>query len=218
MAPVGNGMQFNRAQSFAPPKKVADVPMFKRAQSFTAALDITMSVDSLYNHAIRYLKKENNEELAEAAFKAALSRDPRKALLALDLFAKKSRNLPHKGCDHLLMTRACLSRPRRPFFTDPCLLLLCSKDHVSSLVGLGTLLKKIGREEEGTEMLHSATPSIPLSLSPSNQPSTSLSLHSSLFFLPLAHAHVATIRLYYRSSLACKPLANGMCACVLTVR
>ena len=84
MAPVGNGMQFNRAQSFAPPKKVADVPMFKRAQSFTAALDITMSVDSLYNHAMRYLKKENNEELAEAAFKAALSRDPCKALLALD--------------------------------------------------------------------------------------------------------------------------------------
>lgn len=76
MAPVGNGMQFNRAQSFAPPKKVADVPMFKRAQSFTAALDITMSVDSLYNHAVRYLKKDNNEELAEAAFKAALSRDP----------------------------------------------------------------------------------------------------------------------------------------------
>lgn len=126
MAPVGNGMQFNRAHSFAPPKKVADVPMFKRAQSFTAALDITMSVDSLYNHAMRYLKKENNEELAEAAFKAALSRDPCKALLALDrpprqflmhllsrrkIQIQEEKSGQRRGCDRLLLTSFFISSP-----------------------------------------------------------------------------------------------------------
>jgi hypothetical protein len=91
----------------------------------------------------------------------------------------KKRNLGNAGDAIDCFSQASLSHLLCPFLTDPCLLLVCSEVHVSSLVGLGTLLKKIGREEEGTELLHSETPSIPLS--PSRQPSISLFVHSSLF-------------------------------------
>ena len=101
-----NGMEFQRAGSFAPPKKDKDMPELKRSQSLNMALGIQMSVDSLYNHAVRYHKVEKNNELAEASFRAALSR---------------------------------------------------KEEHVPSLVGLGSLLKEMGRQEEADEYLHKAT-------------------------------------------------------------
>lgn len=74
-------MQFQRAHSFVPPKQQTDVPVFNRAQSFVSGQGIEMSVNTLYNHAVRYHKTEKDMDLAESAFKAALSRDPSEGLL-----------------------------------------------------------------------------------------------------------------------------------------
>mmetsp|Transcript_36134 Transcript_36134/g.87345 ORF Transcript_36134/g.87345 Transcript_36134/m.87345 type:complete len:201 (+) Transcript_36134:101-703(+) len=101
-----NGMEFQRAGSFAPPKKEKDAPQLLRSQSLNMAMGIQMSVDSLYNHAVRYHKVEKNNELAEASFRAAISR---------------------------------------------------KEDHIPSLVGLGSLLKELGRQDEADEYLHKAT-------------------------------------------------------------
>eukprot|EP00283_Hemiselmis_rufescens_P000469 CAMPEP_0173470002 /NCGR_PEP_ID=MMETSP1357-20121228/77655_1 /TAXON_ID=77926 /ORGANISM="Hemiselmis rufescens, Strain PCC563" /LENGTH=242 /DNA_ID=CAMNT_0014438263 /DNA_START=110 /DNA_END=840 /DNA_ORIENTATION=- len=101
-----NGMEFQRAGSFAPPKKDKETPQLLRSQSLNMSMGIQMSVDSLYNHAVRYHKVEKNNELAEASFRAAISR---------------------------------------------------KEDHIPSLVGLGSLLKELGRQDEADEYLHKAT-------------------------------------------------------------
>uniref|UniRef100_A0A7S0W0Z9 Uncharacterized protein n=1 Tax=Hemiselmis tepida TaxID=464990 RepID=A0A7S0W0Z9_9CRYP len=101
-----NGMEFQRGGSFAIQKKEKETPQLLRSQSLNMAQGIKMSVDSLYNHGVRYHKVEKNNELAEASFRAAISR---------------------------------------------------KEDHIPSLVGLGSLLKELGRQEEADEFLHRAT-------------------------------------------------------------